>query len=319
MPVRLIFVDDDPFLLQAQRRLLWSVEDWTCTFCDSGEKALSHMEEEPFDVLVSDMRMPMMSGAELSHAVRVRYPRCVRIMLSGQTESGTLCQTFGPSHQFLGKPCPADELRQAVDRSLALRERLSRDDALNTIQQLEMGDIVESRREVIRTSRMPTASRDSVVEPIVSDPDWGAALESIVRRFHPDSDADIFDLEKLLRLVEWTELRVFAAAACVYAHLCEEFTPHTDVVDETLDVAVKTMQKSTENAVAATNGWDATEWGSIRTAEEMQLANLLCNVANLLPFRPEANPQHLSAALLEQLGLPHSVVASVASRQDVEV
>lgn len=319
MLARLLFVDDDSFLLQAQRRLLWSVGDWTCTFCDSGEKALAHMAEGPFDVLVSDMRMPNMSGAELCRAVRKRYPRCVRVMLSGQTESGTLCPTFGPSHQFLRKPCPPEELRHAVDRSLALRKRLSSDDALNTVQQLELSDIVESRREVIRTSRMPTASRDSVVEQIVSDPGWSAVLESIVRRFRPDSDADSFDLEKLLQPVELTELRVFAAAACVYAHLCEEFTPFTDVVDETLEAAVKAMQKGGGNVAPSTDDWDTADWARMRTEDELRLANLLHNVANLLPFRHEASSQNLSAALLEQLGLPHSVVAKVASRQDVEV
>ena len=316
MPTRLLFVDDDPFLLQAQRRLFWSVPDWSCTFCDSGAAALDHLAEQTdteFDVLVSDMRMPNMSGAQLCAEVRARQPRCVRIMLSGQTESGTLCRTFGPSHQYLQKPCAPDELRQAVDRSIGLRDRLEHDNASATIRELKIADIAESRREVIRGCRTAATTKGGLLEPVSKDANWSAALECLGRLIEPQTEIDNSSLTQIMEPFDLGALRTLAAAACVYAHLCEEFTPYTDDVEETIATAVAET-KSEASKVPKTAGWDVAQWAASRTDDEQMIANLLHNVSSLLPFKHQSQPQHLSAALLEHLGLPHSVVASVAAR-----
>ncbi len=62
---RVIFVDDEPNLLGGLRRMLRGRRDWYCIFADSGPAALELFAEEPFDVVVTDMRMPGMDGAHL--------------------------------------------------------------------------------------------------------------------------------------------------------------------------------------------------------------------------------------------------------------
>ena len=63
---RILFVDDEPRILDGLRRMLHSMyREWEMTFVDSGQAALEEMGEEPFDVIVSDMRMPGMDDADI--------------------------------------------------------------------------------------------------------------------------------------------------------------------------------------------------------------------------------------------------------------
>ena len=78
------------------------------------------MAAEPFDVVVTDMKMPGMNGAELLTQVQERHPRTVRIVLSGHADMEASIQGVGVSHQFLAKPRDADALESIVDRACGL-------------------------------------------------------------------------------------------------------------------------------------------------------------------------------------------------------
>ena len=87
MKKSLLFVDDDPFILDALRRQLRRYRnEWDVEFASGGSAALELMEQQSFDIVISDMRMPEMDGAELLTEVMRRHPRTVRIVLSGQSE-----------------------------------------------------------------------------------------------------------------------------------------------------------------------------------------------------------------------------------------
>ena len=63
---RIVFVDDEPHVLQGLQRMLRPQRAaWQMTFCNSGPEALAALDEGACDVLVSDMRMPGMTGAQL--------------------------------------------------------------------------------------------------------------------------------------------------------------------------------------------------------------------------------------------------------------
>lgn len=118
---RVLFVDDEEFLLEGLRRMLRNYRnDWEMVFTSSGQHALACMAEKPFDVVVSDMRMPSMSGAELLKAVQRQYPSTVRLVLSGQADKDDILTSVGPIHQFLQKPCDLDALVSAVNRTCEL-------------------------------------------------------------------------------------------------------------------------------------------------------------------------------------------------------
>jgi len=120
--VRVLFVDDDANLLRAQRRMLRPQRDeWEMTFVDGGQAALEHMAGHPVDVLVTDMRMPGMDGAELLTHVSERHPGAIRVILSGFAEAETVARAVGISHQYLDKPCGPDRLIAVVRRLLKVR------------------------------------------------------------------------------------------------------------------------------------------------------------------------------------------------------
>jgi len=123
--MRVLFVDDDQRLLDGLRTLLRKQRThWTMEFALGGEAALAAIDQAPFDVVVSDMRMPGIDGAELLAQIKHREPRTVRIILSGQTAHADLVRTMAVAHQFLSKPCSADTLRSLLERMRRLRSLL---------------------------------------------------------------------------------------------------------------------------------------------------------------------------------------------------
>jgi HD-like signal output (HDOD) protein len=130
---RVLFVDDEPKVLEGLQRMLRKLRgEWEMEFAENGREALEKMARQPFDVVVSDMRMPEMDGAQLLNAVKERYPGTVRLILSGHSDKEMILRSVGPTHQFLAKPCNADTLKETVIRAYALRELLASSE-LNTI------------------------------------------------------------------------------------------------------------------------------------------------------------------------------------------
>jgi HD-like signal output (HDOD) protein len=122
---RILFVDDEQSVLDGLRRSLRPLrERWEMVFMASPEEAAVRLETEAFDVVVADMRMPRMSGAELLEHVRRVSPQAVRIILSGHSEVSSIMKSVGPSHQFLSKPCSSERLEVAIGRACAVRSAL---------------------------------------------------------------------------------------------------------------------------------------------------------------------------------------------------
>lgn len=111
----ILFVDDDDLVLAGLRRMLRPFRtDWQMAFAASGNEALEILAHQPCDVLVTDMQMQGMDGADLLHEVRRRHPNIVRFVLSGQVSPEPLLHCIENTHQFLAKPCNADVLRSAL-------------------------------------------------------------------------------------------------------------------------------------------------------------------------------------------------------------
>ena len=72
-------------------------DEWNMAFLHSGREALGYLEENTVDVIVSDLRMSEMTGAELLTNVGRLYPDTVRIMLSGYAEDAGIYKSVGPS------------------------------------------------------------------------------------------------------------------------------------------------------------------------------------------------------------------------------
>ena len=122
----ILFVDDEPNVLSGLRNVLRSQRrQWEMVFALGPEEALAKLAEQPFDVVVSDMRMPQMDGATLLSEVKRLQPKAVRIILTGQTEQETVLKSVFIAHMFLSKPCDPGLLKRVVDRACRLNSILN--------------------------------------------------------------------------------------------------------------------------------------------------------------------------------------------------
>jgi DNA-binding NarL/FixJ family response regulator len=123
--IRILFVDDDEHVLAGLRNRLRSQRSrWDMMFVQSGDEALDELQLAPFDVIVSDMRMPIMDGAQLLAHVKERHPEVARIVLSGDAEREAVLRALPIAHQFLSKPCDGNVLTAAIERACLMRSIL---------------------------------------------------------------------------------------------------------------------------------------------------------------------------------------------------
>lgn len=120
MPHRLLLVDDDPRVTQALRRTLRASVPWDVQTANSAREAIGMLEREHFDAIISDERMPEVSGSELLREVRRRWPDTTRIILTGEASLESTIRAINEAeiYRFLTKPCRTDEIVACIEGSL---------------------------------------------------------------------------------------------------------------------------------------------------------------------------------------------------------
>lgn len=116
---RILCLDDEPALLEGVERSLRKRYDVITS--TNGQQALEIMAARgPFAVVISDMRMPMMSGAVFLQRARELHPDTVRILLTGHSdmESAIAAVNNGQIFRFLTKPCPAFQLQSHIEEAV---------------------------------------------------------------------------------------------------------------------------------------------------------------------------------------------------------
>ena len=117
---RILFVDDEVAVLDSIRRLLRPQRFlWQMEFANDAASALELIAAEPFEVVVTDFRMPGMDGDQLLAIVRERSPATARLILSGYSGKDASMAAGGLVHQYLNKPCSRDDLVLAIERAIS--------------------------------------------------------------------------------------------------------------------------------------------------------------------------------------------------------
>ncbi|NOX17986.1 MAG: response regulator [Chlorobi bacterium] len=121
MKLDILFVDDEVNVVHGLKRMLRPLRnEWNFYFAYGGKEALEIMKEHRIDVIVSDMIMPEMSGAELLEKVKEKYPSVIRYILSGYSKEAFALQSAKTAHQFIAKPIAPEELKEKITRSRKL-------------------------------------------------------------------------------------------------------------------------------------------------------------------------------------------------------
>jgi FixJ family two-component response regulator len=111
-----VFVDDDPKILETiQRYLLVSVSSWSARFFLSAAEALESLAREPAELVVTDLCMSGLDGADLLQIVARQFPQTARVVFSGQAELDYAQRASDVAHQFLAKPATTIALCHALE------------------------------------------------------------------------------------------------------------------------------------------------------------------------------------------------------------
>lgn len=171
MKSQVLFVDDEALILQGlQRSMRVMRNEWEMTFVDNAAAALAFMEKQPVDVIVSDMRMPAMNGAQLLGEVMKRYPKTVRLILSGHADQDLILQCVGSTHQFLSKPCDPEQLRATVTRAMALESKLKNERLQQLVGRMEhLPSVPSLYSEIVDRMHDPETTLDDIGAIIAKD------------------------------------------------------------------------------------------------------------------------------------------------------
>jgi len=138
-------------------------DQWEMDFVTTGQEVLKLMENKAYDVIVSDMQMPKMSGEELLGKVKELYPATARIVLSGHCNQSTAFRLVGSDHFYLSKPCARELFISTIEQAFFLNQPAEKADQSlsNDELALVMGELVKNLlvHGVISISDVPEALR----------------------------------------------------------------------------------------------------------------------------------------------------------------
>ena len=265
MKKHILFVDDEVKILQGLRRMLRGMRnEWKVAFARSGAEALKIMAKANFDVIVSDMRMPEMDGAELLTRVKQAYPQTVRIILSGHADKETIMRTVRPVHQYLSKPCDADALKAVISRACALKDLLAADRLQHLVSQMEaLPSLPTLYCEVMEALQESDCSARQIGEIIAKDISMTAKILQMVnsaffgtpRHFSNPVEAVVFlGLNTVKSLVLTFGLFAKFDNRAIPGVVIESIYTHslqTGILARKIAVAEKMDRKQTDNAFMA--------------------------------------------------------------------
>lgn len=150
----LLFVDDEPNILAALRRLFRPL-GYRIFIAESGAQGLEIFNSETIDLVISDMRMPVMDGAQFLEQVRMKSPDTVRILLTGYADISSTIDAInkGQIYRYIAKPWEDNDIsltvRHALEQKMLAREK-ARLEELTRKQNEELKDLNANLEEKVK-------------------------------------------------------------------------------------------------------------------------------------------------------------------------
>lgn len=291
---RILFVDDEVSILDGLKRMLRPMRnEWDMSFAPGGEAALSFLDAAPFDVIVTDMRMPGMDGATLLEIVREKYPSMLRIVLSGYTELQASLRAVPVAHQFLLKPCDPEMLRAGIARATSLGEVLDSKMLTSLVGALrDLPSLPRIFGELKQALALPNVSIDRIARIVEQDVALSAKLLQLVNSAFFGLARDICDVKTAVSCLGMNVLHDLVLTLEVF----RSFSPNEFVSEGYLEQFHRHAQLSARIAAGIAQ--------KARMAPGVVLGALMHDVGKLVIA--ERTPAHLARALAqaEQEGKP---------------
>jgi len=311
--MRVLFVDDQPNVLSGLRRMLRTLRnEWQMEFVQSGDEALAIMAKSPFDVIVSDLRMPGMDGIQLLTEVMKRYPKTVRIILSGQADRASVLRAVTPAHQYLSKPCDSETLKATVARACSLRDALSHESLKRLVSKVTtLPSLPHVYTKLLEELQSEDTSVRDVAELIARDVGMTAKLMQMVNSSFFGIPRRVESPTQAAALLGLDVLRPLVLSAGVFSQFhpegCREFS-----VDALMEHSLAVSRLAEKIAKSHSDNKEL--------AEDALLAGLLHDVGQLLmaAHLPEQYRQALALARKNGISLRDAELECLhASHADV--
>lgn len=149
----ILLVDDEPNVISSLKRLLRR-DGYTILTAASGQEGLDLLEKSPVDIILSDQRMPGMSGVDFLRSAKKLYPRTLRIVLSGYTELQSVTDAIneGAVYRFLTKPWMDDQLRSFILEAFQHKEMADENQQLNVKIRTANSELAKSNRQLLESN-----------------------------------------------------------------------------------------------------------------------------------------------------------------------
>lgn len=332
---RILFVDDDLRFLEALRvGLQPRAAEWSMTFVESGARAIQQLEQSPQDVLVADVRMPEMDGAELLRTVRERWPDTIRIVLSGAADLADVIRLLPIAHQYLNKPCLAKRLEEVIERSLDVMAILSKQSLralMGSTDRLPAQPRVFSRLRVAMANDKISAREVSRI--IRADAMVTAKVLQIANSAFFGPARRVTSIEQAVMYLGFPAVRNLAMCAEVFAHRprdnfaaplsLERLQQHTNRVAAVVH-ALTSETRWNDDAVLAALLHDVGYWVLVQECPQDLEKALDVAIADRIPIHEAetrvlgASHAEVGAYLLGLWGLPYPIVEAVARHHTPE-
>jgi len=224
---RILFVDDEPSMLRVLKMALRSMAGaWDMVFVNSGEEALALLEQKGFDVIVTDMRMPGINGAQLLNHVLRLHPHTIRIVLSGYSDLQQVANCVGLTHQFLEKPCSLEELKNCLIRVTQVKSRLTSEKLCALAGSLKnLPSLPELYLEIADALQSPTVSSQRIAEIASRDPAISAKLLQLSNSAFFGFSRKVFSVEEAVQLLGVSVIQSLAMAVPIFSSFVRSKCP----------------------------------------------------------------------------------------------
>lgn len=325
---RILFVDDEPLMLQGLRNLLWKDKPrWDLVFAEGGKEALALLDSSSFDLIISDMQMPGMDGPELLTTVSNRHPATVRFILSGYADRASMLRGVPMAHQYLGKPCDSATLRGAIERALGLRSALENETLRRMVGKItNLPSVPPTYHELCRAVSDPKCGINEITVIVQSDPALTVRVLQLANSAFFGPTSEVTSIQQAVRSLGTTMLKGLALVGNILSALkvtpSDEFS--TDQWQDNWIRSANLAKSFMADPVKADIAFTAT---LVRDVGKVILASEMPGPFSeiLREMKATGRPQHtvegerlgvthaeIGAYLLGVWGLPFSIVQSVA-------
>lgn len=293
---RALFVDDERALLDGLRGRLRSLRSrWEMVFVESASRAITELELGAFDVVVSDMRMPGMDGAQLLATVAERWPATVRIVLSGHVQEEQSARVLTMAHQYLSKPCSAQQLENVIERCVKLHDLLTDRKLRDVVGRVtKLPALPQTYARLNHLMSDPHAGVGEIAAAVSADPAVSAKVLQMVNSSFFRLARRISRIDQAVNYLGLTAIRNIVMSVEVFSH----WSAHPALPDLSPDRLLARAQRVAAAAWALTSGTPI--------ADEALLAGLLHKIGYwvLLQECPEDVARAVAMARAESISLP---------------